>query len=134
MDAFCCSYNLPNEIQQLVVILPSYLPDSDIFEKTERIDWSTLEAYKEKLGQQTGLIFRDCGVFVAAYADILSEAQQVHSCGFDVGSQSARYDSLLWHYKVTKEKEGYTSDNDDPPRPRNSYLQSTDESAIVTLE
>ncbi|PHT63848.1 hypothetical protein T459_32377 [Capsicum annuum] len=120
MDAFCCSYNLPNEIQQLVVILPSYLPDSDIFEKTERIDWSTLEA--------------DCGVFVAAYADILSEAQQVHSCGFDVGSQSARYDSLLWHYKVTKEKEGYTSDNDDPPRPRNSYLQSTDESAIVTLE
>ncbi|PHU00161.1 hypothetical protein BC332_29948 [Capsicum chinense] len=35
---------------------------------------------------------------------------------------------------VTKAEKGYTSDNDDPPRPRNSYSQSTGESAIVTLE
>ncbi|PHT43196.1 Cytochrome 85A1 [Capsicum baccatum] len=78
--------------------------------------------------------YRNCEVFVAAYAEILSEGQQVHSCDFDVGSQRARYASLLWHYKVTKADKGYTSDNDDPPHPRNSYLQSTDESAIVTLE
>ncbi|PHT85917.1 hypothetical protein T459_08023 [Capsicum annuum] len=80
----------------------------------ERTDWSTLEAYKGKLGRQTGLISQnpfdidyvqnipqqasdilDCGVFVAAYAEILSEGQQVHSFGFDVGSQHGRYASLL---------------------------------------
>ncbi|PHU22814.1 hypothetical protein BC332_07921 [Capsicum chinense] len=112
---------LPNEIQKLEVMLPTYLSDSDFFEKTERTDWSTLEAYKGKLGQQTDLISQnlfyvdyiknipqqaydslDCGVFVAAYVEILSEGQQVHSCGFDVESQHARYASLLWHYGETK--------------------------------
>ncbi|PHU00779.1 hypothetical protein BC332_30566 [Capsicum chinense] len=121
--------------------------------KTDRTDWSTLEAYKGRLGQRTGLISHnpfdveyvqnipqqssdslDCGVFVTAYTEILSEGQQVHSCDFDAGSQRARYASLLWHYGVTKAKKGYTSENNNPPRPRNSYLQSTDESAIVTLE
>ncbi|PHU22595.1 hypothetical protein BC332_07702 [Capsicum chinense] len=75
----------------------------------------------------------DYGVIVAAYAEILSEGKQVHSYDFDAGSRSARYASLLWHYEGTKAKKGYTSDNDDFPHPRNSYLQSTDESAIVTL-
>ncbi|PHU23118.1 hypothetical protein BC332_08225 [Capsicum chinense] len=77
---------------------------------------------------------RDCGVFVVAYAEILSEGQQVYLCGFDAGSQRARYASLLWYYGVTKDNEGSTSENDDPPRPRNSFLQTIDESAIVTLE
>ncbi|PHT76393.1 hypothetical protein T459_19915 [Capsicum annuum] len=76
----------------------------------------------------------DCGVFVAAYAEILSEGQQVHSCGFDAGSQRAHYASLLLHYGVTEDNKGSTSDNDDPPRPRNNFLQTIDESAIVTLE
>ncbi|KAF3618707.1 hypothetical protein FXO38_33292 [Capsicum annuum] len=76
----------------------------------------------------------DCGVFVAAYVEVLSEGLDVHSCDFDDGSQRARYASLLWHYGVTKAKEAYTSDNDDPPPLRNSLLQSADESAIVTLE
>ncbi|XP_047258952.1 uncharacterized protein LOC107851977 [Capsicum annuum] len=66
---------------------------------------------------------KDCGVFMAAYTEILSEGKQVHSCDFDDGSQRAQYASLLWHYGVTKAEKGYTSDNDDPPRPRNSYLQ-----------
>ncbi|XP_016563799.2 cytochrome P450 94B1 [Capsicum annuum] len=73
---------------------------------------------------------QDCGVFVSAYAEILSEEQQVHSCGFDAGTQCAHYASLLWHYGMTKEKEGYTSDNEDPPRPRNSYLQTIDENVL----
>ncbi|PHT47175.1 hypothetical protein CQW23_11383 [Capsicum baccatum] len=76
----------------------------------------------------------DCGVFVAAYVEILSEGQQVPSCEFEAASQRARYASLLWHYEVTKTKKGYMSDNDDPPHPKNTFLQSPDESAIVTLE
>ncbi|PHU15456.1 hypothetical protein BC332_16661 [Capsicum chinense] len=66
--------------------------------------------------------------------NILSEGQQVRSCEFEAASQRACYASLLWHYGVTKEKKGYTSDNDDPSRPKNTFLQSPDESAIVTLE
>ncbi|PHU24883.1 hypothetical protein BC332_03215 [Capsicum chinense] len=77
---------------------------------------------------------KDCGVFVAGYAEILKEGLEVHSCGFDAESQCARYASLLCHYEVRKANEAYTSDNDDPPRPKNSYLQSIDESSIVTLE
>ncbi|PHU30503.1 hypothetical protein BC332_02596 [Capsicum chinense] len=76
----------------------------------------------------------DRGVFVCAYAEILSEGQQVHSCGFDTASQRVRCASLLWHYGVEKANKGYTSDNSDPPWPRNSVIEEIDASAIVTLE
>ncbi|PHT66498.1 hypothetical protein T459_30923 [Capsicum annuum] len=77
---------------------------------------------------------RESGVFVAAYAEMLSEGLQGHSCGFDVESQCARYALLPWHHGVTKANEETISDDDDPPRPRNSYLHSIDESATITLE
>ncbi|PHT37987.1 hypothetical protein CQW23_21560 [Capsicum baccatum] len=134
-------------------MLTTYLSDSGVFEKTERIDWSTLKVYEEKIGLQTGEISHnpfdieyvqnipqqvveslDYEVFVSAYAEILSEGQQVHSCKFKAISQRSRYASLLWHYGVMKSKKGYTGDNDDPPRPKNTFLQSSDESSIVTLE
>ncbi|PHU15457.1 hypothetical protein BC332_16662 [Capsicum chinense] len=143
----------PTEIRKLAAMLPTYLTDSDFFEKTKRIDWSIRKAYEGKLGLQTSEISHnpfdvdyvqnipqqasyslDYGVFVAAYAEILSEGQQVHSCEFEAASQRARYALLLWHYEVTKAKKGYTSDNDDPPPPKYTFLQSPDESTIVTLE
>ncbi|KAF3683027.1 hypothetical protein FXO37_02055 [Capsicum annuum] len=86
-------------------------------DETERVDWSTLKAYEGKLRLETGEISHnpfdvecvqnipqqasdslDCGVFVTAYAEILSEGQQVPSCEFEAASQRARYASLLWHY------------------------------------
>ncbi|KAM3345120.1 hypothetical protein P3S68_024829 [Capsicum galapagoense] len=76
----------------------------------------------------------DCGIFVCAYAEILSEGLQVHLCGFDAASQRARYASLLWHYGVEKANEAYTSDNGDPPRPKKSVIEEIEASAIVTLE
>ncbi|PHU20096.1 hypothetical protein BC332_11247 [Capsicum chinense] len=95
-------------------MLPTYLSGSDFFEKTERVDWSTLKAYEGKLGLQTGKISHnpfdveyvqnipqqaydslDCGVFVAAYAEILSEGQQVPLCEFEAASQRARYALLI---------------------------------------
>ena len=38
----------PEEINQLSVMLPNYLHDNDFFDKTDRINWLSLEAYKEK--------------------------------------------------------------------------------------
>ncbi|PHT39858.1 hypothetical protein CQW23_18712 [Capsicum baccatum] len=141
------------EIQKLVVMLPTYLSDNGFYDKTERTNWPSLKEYKGKITQQTGLVNEisfdvdyvqnipqqssdslDCGVFVCAYAEILSEGLQVNSCGFDVASQRACYASLLWHYKVKKANEGYTSDNGDPPRPKKSVIEEIEASAIVTLE
>ncbi|PHT81849.1 hypothetical protein T459_14864 [Capsicum annuum] len=115
--------------------------------------YDSLSTYKGKITQQTGLVNEipfdvdyvqnipqqasyslDCGIFVCAYAEILSEGLQVHSCGFDAASQRACYASLLWHYEVKKANEGYTSDNGDPPRPRKNIIEEIDASAIVTLE
>ena len=38
----------PEEINQLSVMLPNYLHDSGFFDKTDRINWLSLEAYKDK--------------------------------------------------------------------------------------
>ncbi|PHT58275.1 hypothetical protein CQW23_00638 [Capsicum baccatum] len=140
----------PIEIQKLAVMLPTYLLDNDFYDKTERTDWLSLEAYKGKITQQTDLVNEipfdvdyvlnipqqasDSFAFVCAYEEILSEGLQVHSCGFDAASQYARYAFLLSHYGVEKANEGYTSDNGDPPRPRKSVIEEIDASAIVTLE
>ncbi|KAF3631979.1 hypothetical protein FXO38_26361 [Capsicum annuum] len=156
----CCAEELNihhstnvKDLQWLEIGLLKYHASNDFFEKTKRIDRSTPKAYEGKLDLQTGEISHnpfdveyvqnipqqvsdsmDCGVIVVAYAEIWSERQQVYSCEFVASSQRARYASLLWHYGVTKTKEGYTSDNGDLPRPRNTFLQSPDERAIVTLE
>ncbi|PHT32050.1 hypothetical protein CQW23_28387 [Capsicum baccatum] len=119
------------EIQKLTVMLPTYLLDNGFYDKTERTNWPSLDVYKRKIAQQTGL---DCGLFVCAYAEILSEGLQVHSCGFDATSQRARYASLLWHYGQEKANEGYTSDNGDPPGPKKSVIKEIEASAIITLE
>jgi len=44
-----------DEIKQLSIILPNYLHDSGFFDKTDRIDWATLDAYKDnKTGELMG--------------------------------------------------------------------------------
>ncbi|PHT50401.1 hypothetical protein CQW23_10148 [Capsicum baccatum] len=50
----------PIKIQKLAVMLPTYLSDNGFYEKIERTNWSTLEAYKEKLAQQTGIVASLC--------------------------------------------------------------------------
>ncbi|KAM3321696.1 hypothetical protein P3S67_002847 [Capsicum chacoense] len=46
----------PIEIQKLAVMLPTYLSGNDFYDKTERTDWPSLEAYKGKITQKTGLV------------------------------------------------------------------------------
>ncbi|PHU26479.1 hypothetical protein BC332_04811 [Capsicum chinense] len=121
-------------------MLPTYLSDNDFYDKTERTDWPSLEAYKRKITQQTGLVNEIS--FDVDYvqnipqqaSEILSEGLQVHSYGFDAASQRARYASLLWYYGVKKANEGYTSDNEDPPQPKKSVIEEIDASVVVTLE
>ncbi|PHT60092.1 hypothetical protein CQW23_02455 [Capsicum baccatum] len=81
------------EIQKLAVMLPTYLSDNDFYDKTERTNWPSLEAYKGKITQQTGLVNK-----IPFDVDYVQNIPQRAS------------DSL-----VKKANEGYTSDNGDQP-------------------
>ncbi|KAG5604478.1 hypothetical protein H5410_025970 [Solanum commersonii] len=89
-----------DEIKQLSIILPNYLHDSGLFDKIDRIDWATLDAYKDnKIGELLGpqYLFEvefargimqqksdslDRGTYVAAFAEFLSNEIKVPSIPF----------------------------------------------------
>ncbi|PHT69840.1 hypothetical protein T459_24944 [Capsicum annuum] len=73
-----------SKIQKLDKILPTYLDMSGFLDQKVRTDWSTIEAYRDKMDnpfdvqyvdgiaqQTTGSL--DCGSFVTAYAEYLSD-------------------------------------------------------------
>ncbi|PHT97361.1 hypothetical protein BC332_33723 [Capsicum chinense] len=64
---------------------------------------------------------RDCGVFVAIYAEYLSERLDIPSSKIDAHYHRLRYASLLCKYGSVKADNGYFSENDDPPRPRMKF-------------
>ena len=45
---------------------------------------------------------RDCGIFVDAYTEYLSDGLQVPSCGISADTLRLRYSSLLWNYGIVK--------------------------------
>ncbi|PHT92190.1 hypothetical protein T459_00072 [Capsicum annuum] len=95
-----------SEIQKLAKILPTYLDMSGFLDQKVRTDWSTIEAYRDKMAnpfdvqyvdgiaQQT-IGSLDCGPFVAAYAEYLSDGLQVPNDGLDAGLLRKRYATLL---------------------------------------
>ncbi|PHT94543.1 hypothetical protein T459_02425 [Capsicum annuum] len=98
-----------SEIQKLAKILPTYFDISGFLNQKVHTDWSTIEAYQDKMGnpfyvqyvkgiaQQT-IGSLNCGPFVTAYAEYLSDGLQVPNDGLDVGLLHKRYTVLLWKY------------------------------------
>ncbi|PHT36882.1 hypothetical protein CQW23_24582 [Capsicum baccatum] len=95
-----------SEIQKLAKILPTYLDMSRFLDQKVRTDWSTIEAYRDKMAnpfdvqyvkgidqQIIGIL--DCGPFVAAYVEYLSDGFQVPNDGLDVGLLHKIYAALL---------------------------------------
>ncbi|KAH0754435.1 hypothetical protein KY290_024705 [Solanum tuberosum] len=123
-----------DEIKQLSIILPNYLHDSGFFDKTDRIDWATLDAYKdnktgELMGPQhpfevefaRGIMQQnsdslDCGTYIAVFVEFLSDEIKVPSIPFQSEYLRSRYATLLWKYGTDKANAGYVSENDDPIR------------------
>ncbi|PHT26314.1 hypothetical protein CQW23_34072 [Capsicum baccatum] len=68
----------------------------------------------------------NCGLFVEIYAEFLSDRHQIPSSEFDSGLYRTIYASLLWDYEVNKTSNGYISDNQDPPRPKHTFIPSED--------
>ncbi|PHU00267.1 hypothetical protein BC332_30054 [Capsicum chinense] len=95
-------YGPSSEIQKLAKILPTYLDMSGFLDQKVRTNWSTIEAYRDKIdnpfdvqyvdgiAQQT-ISSLDCGFFVAAYAEYLSDGLQVPNDGLDAGLLRKRY-------------------------------------------
>ncbi|KAF3626568.1 putative protein EIN4-like [Capsicum annuum] len=95
-----------SEIQKLAKILPTYLDMSDFLDQKVRTNWSTIEAYRDKMAnpfdvqyvdgiaQQT-IDSLDCGPFIAAYVEYLSDGLQVPNNELDVGLLRKRYAALL---------------------------------------
>ncbi|KAK4738268.1 hypothetical protein R3W88_001965 [Solanum pinnatisectum] len=139
---------LYSEIKKLAMILSSYLYDNGFFDQTERTDWSSLDAYKDsQIGMLLGpeIVFQvefvqdimqqqsdnlDCGMFVAAFAEYLSDGILVPKIGFRSKYLRTRYGALLWNYGTEKAKAGYVSENDDPTRPRSHSKEPAQEDLV----
>ncbi|KAF3630769.1 hypothetical protein FXO38_17149 [Capsicum annuum] len=130
-----------SEIQKLAKILPTYLDMNGFLDLKVRTDWSMIEAYQDKMGnpfdvqyvegvsQQT-IGSLDCGLFVAAYAEYLSNGLQVPNDGLDVGLLHKIYDSLLWKYGEVKAQKLYASDIKNPQRPKPNFVAPDEEQLI----
>ncbi|PHT52428.1 hypothetical protein CQW23_06890 [Capsicum baccatum] len=111
--------------------------------KKVHIDWSTIEAYRDKIGnpfdvqyvegisQQTiGIL--NCGPFVATYAEYLSDELQVLDDGLDAGLLRKIYATLLWKYGEAKGRKPYASDTKDPRRPKPNFILPDEEQLVHT--
>ncbi|KAG5616120.1 hypothetical protein H5410_015944 [Solanum commersonii] len=129
------------KIQKLSTLLPKYL--EFFFYQKDQTNWSVLESYQEKnkshpfkVRHVTGIAQQasnsiDCGLFVAAYAEFLSDGLQVLSYGIISETLRMRYVSLLWNYGILKARSGSVSSNEDPQRPRPKKAKF-DENVVVT--
>ncbi|KAH0655595.1 hypothetical protein KY285_030477 [Solanum tuberosum] len=139
------------DIKILSLMLPTYLQDNGFFEHSERTDWLSFAAYKDK---ETGSLLEpkhlflveyvqdiiqqgsdtlDFGLFVAAFAEFLSDEIPIQSNNFRSDYLRSRYAALLWNYGSEKAEAGYVSDNDDPSKPRGHFTPPNHD-ALVNLE
>ncbi|PHT48244.1 hypothetical protein CQW23_12452 [Capsicum baccatum] len=95
-----------SEIQKLAIMLPTYLQYSNFFSE------------------------RDCGVFIAIFVEYLSEGLGTLSSDIDAQYHRLRYATLLCKYGSEKAKNGYFSENDDPPRQRSIFTPKEKDSVL----
>ncbi|PHT93720.1 hypothetical protein T459_01602 [Capsicum annuum] len=103
-----------SKVQKLAKILPTYLDMSGFLDQKVRIDW-------------------DCGPFVAAYAEYLSDGLQVPNDELDVRLLHKRYVALLWKYGEVKAQKPYATDVKDPRRPNPNSI-ALDEEQLVHID
>ncbi|PHT56745.1 hypothetical protein CQW23_05231 [Capsicum baccatum] len=136
-----------SEIQKLAKVLPTYLDMRGFLDQKVRTDWSTIEAYRDKMANPfdvqyvDGILnkplvackFKDCDTFVAAYAEYLSDGLQVSNDGLDAELLRKRYTALLWKYGEAKAQKPYVTDVKDPQRPKLNFI-ALDEEQLVHID
>ncbi|KAF3674343.1 putative protein EIN4-like [Capsicum annuum] len=114
-----------SEIQKLTKILPTYLDMSGFLDQKVRTDWSMIEAYRNKMANPFNVQYingiaqqtigsLNCGPFVAAYAEYLSDGLQVPNDGLDAKLLWKIYAALLWKYGEAKAQKPYATDVKNP--------------------
>ncbi|PHT70377.1 hypothetical protein T459_25481 [Capsicum annuum] len=118
-------FRTSSEIQNMAKIFPTYLDMSGFLKQKVRTNWSMIELYRDKMGnpfdvqyveevaQQTICIL-DYGLFVAAYAEYLSDELQVPNDGLDARLLYQRYAALLRKYGEVKAQKSCASDIKNP--------------------
>ncbi|KAF3619067.1 hypothetical protein FXO38_33091 [Capsicum annuum] len=110
------------EIHKFVVMLSTYLSDSEFFKETSRTNWKNLEAYRDKMSQRTQLVNQhsfeveyvqnimqqECD---SLYVEYLSEGIDVPSINFEAEYHRMRYASLLLNYGIHKAKKCYARED-----------------------
>ncbi|PHU13612.1 hypothetical protein BC332_14817 [Capsicum chinense] len=72
----------------------------------------------------------NCGPFVAAYAEYLSDGLQVPNNGLDVELIHKIYAALLWKYEEAKAQKLYATDVKDPRRPKLNFVAPNEEQLV----
>ena len=93
----------------------------------------TTLSWTARYGLSIFLKHRDCGPFVASYAEYLSDELQVPNDGLDVGLLHKRYAALLWKYGEAKAQKPYVIDVKDPRRPKSNSI-ALDEEKLVHID
>ncbi|KAF3642548.1 hypothetical protein FXO38_21050 [Capsicum annuum] len=133
-----------SEIQKLAKILPSFLDISGFLDQKVLTNWSTIEAYRDKMGNPFFIEYvegisqqpsgsRDCGLFVATYVEYLSDGLQLPNDGLDFELLHKIYVTLLWKYGEVKAQKLYASDIKDPQRPKINFI-APDEVQLIHIK
>ncbi|PHT38052.1 hypothetical protein CQW23_21625 [Capsicum baccatum] len=85
--------------------------------------------YVEGIAQQI-IGSLNCGPFIAAYTEYLSDGLQVPNDGLDTGLLRKIYAALLWKYGEVKAQKSYASDIKDPRRPKPNSITSDEEQLV----
>ncbi|PHT68706.1 hypothetical protein T459_28193 [Capsicum annuum] len=127
--------SLVSAIQSEELLQKENLPDLILPTKNTEVLNELLNAYTDKMSKVAGDLNEtpfdveyikdisqqvsgslDCGVFVAAYAEFLSNQMQIPSSNLDTEYLRKIYASLLWNYGVKKANKIYSSGHDNPLR------------------
>ncbi|KAH0681580.1 hypothetical protein KY284_022665 [Solanum tuberosum] len=73
---------------------------------------------------------RDCGLYVAIFAEFLSDQLVISPDGFRSDYLRNRYATLLWRYDNDKADDGYVSENDDPQKPKGQFTSPPEEDLV----
>ncbi|PHT81177.1 hypothetical protein T459_14192 [Capsicum annuum] len=133
-----------SEIQKLAKILPTYLNMSGFLDQKVCTDWSTIETYRDRMTNPFNVQYidgiaqktigsLDCGPFVAAYAEYLSDGLQVPNDGLDAVLLRKIYATLSWKYGEAKAQKPYAIDVKDPRRPKMNSV-APDEEQLVHID
>ncbi|XP_049344033.1 uncharacterized protein LOC125808366 [Solanum verrucosum] len=134
--------SVENEIKKYAQLVPMYLSKSEFYGK-KGIDLSSHPKYMSHSEcdsfemiyvndipqQDAGSL--DCGLYVAAYADHISNGNVVPK-SFDSEFTHIQYASLLWNYGVQKIQADATSDSEAPERPTRIH-RDCDSSEKITI-